>query len=270
MNIIDFHTHAFPDAIAGKTIAHLEKVSGLTALGDGTVSALRAHMRKSGVALAVNLPVVTRPSQYQTVNDFAAALNREGDGIVSFGGIHPDSEAVEDELDGIVARGLRGIKLHPDYQDVMIDDPRYLRIVRGALLRDLHIVTHAGLDSVSPELVHAPPALSRRLIEALGDLPKKSRGRLIFAHLGGNERHEEVEKHLVGMPVMLDLSFILRRISKDRLLRIIRAHGTDNILFGSDYPWSDPAADAEVLMELGLGEGELADIFENNARALLN
>lgn len=269
MKIIDFHTHAFPDAIAERTVAHLGRVGGLAPLGDGTVAALRAHMRASGVSLAVNLPVVTRPSQYRTVNDFAAALNSEGDGVISFGGIHPDSEDVEGELDGIVRRGLRGIKLHPDYQGVMIDDPRYLRIVGGALDRDLHVVAHAGLDVGYPDLIHAPPEASRRLIDALGDRLRAGRGRLILAHLGGNEQWDEVERHLVGQRVMLDLAFIIRRIPARRLLGIIRAHGAGNILFGSDYPWSDPRADAEALRAIGLTEGELADIFENNARALL-
>ncbi len=269
MRIIDFHTHAFPDAIAEKTVAHLARIGGLTPLGNGTVDALRAHMRASGVSLAVNLPVLTRPGQYGTVNDFAAALNAEGNGVASFGGIHPDSENIEGELDGIVRRGLCGIKIHPDYQGVMIDDPRYLRIVRGALERDLHVVTHAGLDAAYPELVHAPPEASRRLVCALGDLPKRSRGRLILAHLGGNEMWDEVEKYLVGQPVMLDLAFIVRRLPAEQLLRIIRAHGAENVLFGSDYPWSDPAADAEALGAIGLSERELADVFENNASRLL-
>ena len=115
--VIDFHTHIFPDKIAAKSIAHLEEASGIMAATDGTLQGLLNSMEKNNVDLSVILPVVTKPSQFETVNQFAAEVNRKYNGkLISFGGIHPDSEDYKAELDKIKELGLIGIMLHPDYQ----------------------------------------------------------------------------------------------------------------------------------------------------------
>lgn len=268
--VIDMHTHAFPDAIAERTVAYLAERGGMTPEGNGTVEALMTRMRESGVSLAINLPVVTKPSQYRSVNDFAAALNAAGEGIASFGGIHPESEDIEGELDGIVSRGLRGIKLHPDYQGVRIDDPRFISVVRAALSRGLHIVTHTGLDVAYPDDVHAMPSATARLLDALGDISAYGRGRLILAHLGGIFPSEaELRRHIVGRDVLLDLAYIVRHLAPEQLCSLIRLHGTDRVVFGSDYPWSDPAADVRALIRSGLTETELRAVLSGNAERLL-
>ena len=45
----------------------------------------------------------------------------------SFACIHPDYADWKQELDRIAARNMRGIKLHPAYQQTDLDDPKYLR-----------------------------------------------------------------------------------------------------------------------------------------------
>jgi predicted TIM-barrel fold metal-dependent hydrolase len=267
--IVDFHTHVFPDAIAGKTVAHLAALGHLAPYGRGTREDLLADMRKSGVSLSLNLPVATKPSQFATINRFAEELNRSGCGIISFGGIHPDDEDPEGELDELVARGFRGIKLHPDYQGVYIDDPRYCRIIAAALRRDLSIVIHAGLDVAYPDDIHCTPSAARRMLDRVQGEIARSRGRIVLAHLGGNERYDEVERELAGQNICLDLAFIIRHAPRDQMLRIIRTHGADRILFGSDYPWSDPGADIASLRSLPLSESELRAILSENAMKLL-
>ena len=121
--IIDFHTHIFPDKIAVKTIEHLEKVGGVKAATDGTLKGLLTSMEQCGVDLSVILPVATKPTQFENIQSFAKSVNEQYAGrLISFGGIHPDCEDYKKELDTIKAMGLIGIKLHPDYQGVMIDD----------------------------------------------------------------------------------------------------------------------------------------------------
>ena len=84
--IIDFHTHIFPEKIASKTISVLEQKAGISAFTDGTLEGLKRSMQESGVDWSVVLPVVTKPSQFQTVNTYAAEINGKN-GIFSFGGI---------------------------------------------------------------------------------------------------------------------------------------------------------------------------------------
>ena len=119
--IIDFHTHIFPDAIAQKNIPFLEKRSGITAATDGTLNGLLHSMEQSGVDLSVIMPVVTKPSQFDSINVFAKNINEQSKGnVLSFGGIHPDCENYKEKLEYIKSLGLPGIKLHPDYQGVMM------------------------------------------------------------------------------------------------------------------------------------------------------
>ena len=75
--IIDFHTHIFPDKIAARSIEALSKVSGVKAATDGTLNGLLVSMERSGVDLSVILPVVTKPSQFESINTFAAKVNEK-------------------------------------------------------------------------------------------------------------------------------------------------------------------------------------------------
>ena len=66
--IIDFHTHAFPDAIAEKTMAYLSQKGGIRPTSAGTLAALKAQMKESGVDISVVLPIVTAARQTATIN----------------------------------------------------------------------------------------------------------------------------------------------------------------------------------------------------------
>ena len=269
--IIDIHTHVFPDAIAAKSIAFLtEKAAGAVhASTDGTLDGLKASMRQSGVDVSVVQPVVTRPAQFDSINRFAAALNGQ-DGVYSFGGIHPDDESPKEHLAAIREMGLRGVKIHPDYQGVMIDDPRAIRIIREAIDQGLYVLTHAGFDVGFPELIHCPPPAAKRALEAIyGADHSGVEPRLILAHLGGYTQIDEVMEYLVGEPVYLDVSFTLDRVPADDVMRLIRAHGADRILFGSDCPWGDQADFVARMRALPLSEAERELIFAGNAKKIL-
>ena len=170
--VIDFHTHIFPDKIAARSIEYLESASGIKAATNGTLDGLLDSMEKNKVDLSVILPVVTKPSQFESVNRFAAEVNEKYKGkLISFGGIHPDSEDYKSELDCIKKLGRPGIKLHPDYQGVMIDDPRYMKIIEYADFLDLMIMVHAGVDIGLPNPVHCPPDKAKKVLDTLK--PKK-------------------------------------------------------------------------------------------------
>ena len=151
--IIDFHTHTFPEKIAATTIEKLEGMSHTRAYVDGTQTGLLAAMDATGIDLSVILPVATNTRQVAKVNDVSAALNGQ-EKVLSFGCMHPDLETWEQELERIAALGLKGIKIHPVYQDVDIDDVRYLRILDKCGQLGLIVVTHAGLDVGFPGKVN--------------------------------------------------------------------------------------------------------------------
>ncbi len=262
--IIDFHTHIFPDKIAARSIEALSQVSGVKAATDGTLNGLLASMDRSGVDLSVIMPVVTKPSQFETVNTFAAKVNEQYAGrLISFGGIHPDSEDYKAELDRIKELGLPGVKLHPDYQGVMIDDVRYMRIIEYANELELIILVHAGIDIGLPEPVHCPPDKARKVLDAIK--PEK----LVLAHMGGWKQWEEVYEYLAGEKVYLDTAFSFDYMEQDTFLKIWEKHDKDKVLFATDSPWSDARRDIQAVNELPISQSEKDTIFSKNALQLL-
>ena len=263
--MIDFHTHIFPDKIAARSIESLSKVSGVKAATDGTLNGLLASMDRSGVDLSVIMPVVTKPTQFESVNTFAAKVNEQYTGrLLSFGGIHPDSEDYKSELNRIKELGLPGIKLHPDYQGVMIDDVRYMNIIEYADALGMIIMVHAGIDIGLPEPVHCPPDKARKVLDTLK--PKK----LVLAHMGGWKQWDEVYEYLAGEQVYFDTAFSFDYMSQDMFLKLCEKHGTDKILFATDSPWSDARRDLDVIKSLPFADEAKAVIFSGNAKKLLN
>ena len=114
--LIDFHTHAFPEKLAGRAVAKLAHDSGgLVPQTDGSLSSLKEQMSRDGVTLSVVHSIATNPRQQTNVNNFAMEINRDP-AIVAFGSVHPDAPDVLEELERIQAAGLKGVKLHPEYQ----------------------------------------------------------------------------------------------------------------------------------------------------------
>ena len=52
-------------------------------------------------------------------------------------------------------------------------------------------------------------------------------------------------------------------------MKILKKHGEDKILFGSDSPWSDIAADVNILRSFGLSKETEEKILCTNAKKLL-
>lgn len=267
---IDFHTHAFADSIAERAISKLEKTlldSGVDQsppVTRGTVGELLDGMDKWGIDKAVILPIATKPTQQTTINNWAAEVQSSNGGrIISFGSVHPDAEDVLSELERIKSLGLKGIKLHPDYQNVFADDEKLFPIYRKCAELDLPVILHAGLDALSVDCIHCTPQMSARVLDAVPGLT------LILAHLGGNECYDDVEKYLVGRDVWLDTAFIDGNISDEQALRIIRSHGAERILFASDCPWHAPSREKAMLERLPLTDEERELISHKNAERLL-
>lgn len=262
--IIDFHTHIFPDALAEKTIRRMEQEGNVKAFTKGTLDELKYSMRVNKIDISVVLPVVTKPAQFDTINHYAAGINGF-DGILSFGGIHPDNEDYRKKLEMIKSLGLKGIKLHPDYQNTFVDDPRMVRIIQYAVELGLIVVLHAGLDIGLPDPIHCPPKRSANMLSQIGD----SKAKIILAHTGGYDQWDEVEEYLVGKNVWFDTSYSMTKLSTEQFVRITRDHGADRILFATDSPWAGQKETAEWIRGMELTEEEKESIFWRNGAKLL-
>ncbi len=261
--LIDFHVHAFADLIAAKAMEKLSNTAKITPCTNGTIADTVKKQSEWGVALSVLLPIATKPSQQNTINNWAAQVGNDFKEIIPFGSVHPDADDALEELERIKALGLKGVKLHPDYQGFFIDDPNVFKIYKKCAELSLPVVFHAGFDAVSPDVIHATPKASLNAHKAVPEMT------MILAHMGGVRCWDDVERFLVGEDIYFDISFISGEISSEQAKRIIKKHGADKILFASDCPWSCPLSEIRLVEELGLSEAEKEMIYYKNAQKLL-
>lgn len=261
--IIDSHVHFYPDHLYQKVMAKLCGNSGYRPPVDGSREDTLKKMKAAGVDRFVYLPVATS-TRYQSANRYAQEIACEE--IISFGTMHPAAEHLEADVEEIAAMGLKGIKLHPQYQCTAVDDPRYVRIVRHATKCGLAVVFHAGYDGGLPPPYLAPPKAFARLLDQVEDLPDL---RLIAAHLGGFKMYDDVETTLVGRNVYFDTGFVAGGISDEQFRRIIENHGYQRILLGSDCPWQSPAEAVQGIRDLKLPPQWQRAIFAENILQLL-
>lgn len=266
--IIDFHTHIFPDKIATRTIDLLSKNEGIPSYSDGTVKGLIAKMEAGGTDISINLPVLTNPNQFDSVNAFAKEINEffkyKKKRIISFAGIHPLCEGIDEKMKFIKDSGFSGVKIHPDYQGAFINDDGYLRIVECAKEYDLIVVTHSGVDPAFKDApIRCTPQLAKEIIKKTGH--KK----MVFAHMGANELYSQVINTLAGEDVYLDTSFVLKTIKKETFIDILERHGEDKILFASDSPWNDIKDNLSIIKSFSLKKETEDKLLYLNAKGLL-
>ena len=261
--VIDFHTHAFPDAIAERAIAGLVKSSGgiYPPCTNGTLGDLVDKMDKFGVDISVLQPVITKAAHLKTLNEWAK--NACGDRLISFGGIYPHTEDYKADIDFVCSLGLKGIKFHVEYQNFVLDAPEMLKIYDYAFSKGLIVLHHAGFDPAFPPPFRSSP-------KQFAHIAKEMRGGvLVAAHLGGHDQWDEVEEYMVGEDLYLDTSMGFEFYSHEQFLRIVKNHGADKILFGSDSPWSRADKEIAALCALPLSDSEKDAILYKNAQRIL-
>ena len=264
--LIDFHTHIFPDALAPKAIASLQLTAGLEVVFDGTADGLLDLMKKNGIDKSVVLNTVTNTRQVDKVNDFALETKGKYENLIPFCSLHPLTENPKAKLSEYKNAGIKGIKLHPDYVGIELDDPRMKPLLSAASELGMPVVIHTGYDPVSPNKIHASPDMICNILKEFPQLI------LIAAHLGGVNRWDEVYEKLCGKNLYLDTAFCCERIgiTVEQGKRIFDSHPHDKILFGSDAPWATPLEIIEFIKKLDLPKASLDMIFSGNALRLLN
>lgn len=259
---IDFHTHAFDDKIAQRAIDKLVATSGFEPYTNGTVSDLKRQLREDGIDRAVLLPIATKPTQQTIINDMSAKLNSYE--FICFGSVHPDARDAVTELERIKTLGLKGIKLHPDYQNFTVDDERVFRVYEKCEELGLIVVFHAGFDPLSPDFIHCKPCEAAKVANKFPNL------KCVFAHLGGMNLFESVYEYLAGLKnVWLDTAFLSNRIDDGLLTAIIKKHTAQRVLLASDLPWQRTSDAIKQIERLDLSQSEKEWIFHKSAEKLL-
>lgn len=273
--IIDFHTHIFPDNVAIKAVPLLEQKANIKAYTNGTLDDLLLKTKEAGIDYSLALPVVTSAKQTKSINDFAIMINSKNINVISFGGIHPDYQDYEEELVRLKNNNIKGIKLHPQYQNCFIDDERYIKIIDKAFELNLIVIIHAGIDIGIPGETMATPD---RIIKLSNSL--KNKGVLVLAHMGSWKMWDSVYEKLLGKNYYIDTAFslgdvmqgneLVELMNQEEIIKFINKHGSDKILFATDSPWAEQKKYINFIKNLNIDEAAKNNILGLNAKKLLN
>lgn len=257
---VDFHAHAFADKIAEKAALNLQEYYNMPLVSSGHFDTLLERALKANIDKLVIHATATKASQVENVNDYVHSLaSSNPEMLVGFGTIHPDYEDYKKELARVKELCLKGIKLHADFQNFYLDAEEMLPIYEEIVKLDLPILFHMGdknFDKTSP----------KRLARILDRYPEM---KAIGAHLGGVFMWDESIEYLVGRNLYMDTSSTLFEISPEKFMQIVRTHGVDKILFGTDYPLSDYELECKRFQALDLTDEEKEKILYKNAYKLL-
>jgi predicted TIM-barrel fold metal-dependent hydrolase len=261
--LIDFHTHAFPDKIAAGTVEKLAVgAGGLNPSTDGTVRGLTRTLERLD-AMGVLLPVATKASQQRSINDWV--VRQRSARLIPFGSVFPLAEDALDELDRMAALGLKGVKLHPEYQGYDVDDPRVRPLYRKIGQLKMIVVFHAGQDMAYMPPCRCEPRMLQRAMEDLDG------AQVVAAHWGGLLMGDDVLKDLEPAEnLYLDTAYSHGRVLIPVVRALIGRHGPEHILFGSDTPWSPIEDELRLIDALALPGDERDAILFGNARRLLS
>lgn len=259
MPIIDAHAHIYPDKIAPRAVPAIGTFYLVPMQGEGTADDLLARYGECGITHAIVHSVATTAKSVPTINSFIAEQCAQHPEFIGFGTMHQEFEDVEAEVDRALALGLHGFKLHPDTQQVNMDDPRlmdFYEVIAGRV----PLVLHTGdyrYDYSSP----------RRLVKVLKAFPDLV---VNAAHLGGwsiyDVGYDVLHEELLGEErLFVDASSAFAFTGRRHMRELVRMWGADRVMFGTDYPMWQPAQELNEMMHCDLTDDELEKILWKNA-----
>lgn len=263
--IIDFHTHAFPDKLAERAVPHLYELGGMPPKSDGKISGLVQNMNSDGVDISVVLSIATKPEQETNVNNFAISLI-DNPRIIPFGSVYPGSDKATYEIERLHEAGVKGIKMHPEYQNFFIDDEATFPIYRKCAELGMHVLLHCGGDVAYDPPYHGTPDRIEKIVSMFGDTT------FIAAHMGGYNLWEEFSVTVKAHEnLYIDTSMTNTEAQLDNKIghRIFETHGFEKFLFGSDSPWERPYKSMDKLFSYGFSDEINKKILGENAVKLL-
>jgi predicted TIM-barrel fold metal-dependent hydrolase len=294
LQIIDSHFHIYKSAQAGLNAQGGQSIAGYSGTHEETRAILNRRQLSKIIAVAV-LPIApmrqaaiqkqpadlnatqqeefsadlemklqTRLSSY---NDWLCRVAREDrrmePAIAADATL--DSKYMADEIQSkIDSYHIKILKIHPTANNLTPDHEGYLKIFEFADKNDLVVISHGGISGDDLEGKYCSPDKFKRILDRFPNL------KLVIAHLAYPHIKELLELTSMYKKFYTDISFVLRNspISDDEFLTIIRQFGPERVLFGSDFPWSDPEKDIERLLKLKLNINELEMVAHQNAMHL--
>jgi predicted TIM-barrel fold metal-dependent hydrolase len=191
--------------------------------------------------------------------------------FVAFASVDPHKAGAVDAFEEAVGGlGMKGGKFHPSMQNFDPSDERFFPLWDKAQSLGVPLVFHtgtSGLGAGAPggqgiriDLSH--PLLLDPVAAAFPELP------IVMAHFGWPWHLDAVAMALHKSNLFLDVSGWAPRYIPSEVVREMKGRLKGRFLWGSDYPFIDPARCLDEMEGLDLGDAA-EGIVKGNARRLL-
>lgn len=219
-------------------------------------------MEKAGVSVSVAVSIATKPAQFDSILDFCKSICSKQ--IIPFPSVHPDDPDYAGRIEEIAEAGMKGIKIHPYYQGFKLNDRKMIRVYKKIAETGLILLSHTGFDMAYPRDRIADPEKVIQILDQVPDLL------LVASHFGGWEDWGEVEQHLLGQPVRMEISYsYMKGMGREKALDFFSLHPKEYILFGTDSPWHSQKEAVDNILDLKLDSDLQEHLFYKNAAQLL-
>lgn len=260
MKIADAHAHIFPTKIAAKATKSIGDFYQTGMFADASVTNLLSAGEKIGVSKYLVCSSAVTPEQAYNINEFIASECAKQPKFLGFAALHPLMPDYKEKIAHAKSLGLRGVKIHSDFQKVDIDNPKSIDFYREIAKNGLPVLFHMGDNRYD----YSSPDRLRNLMHKVPDLV------VLAAHFGGYRSWDRVAKLESHENLYFDTSSSLSVIDKSKALELIEKFGVDKFFFGTDFPMWNPEEEIKRFYSLGLSESENEKILYNNFARVFN
>jgi predicted TIM-barrel fold metal-dependent hydrolase len=196
----------------------------------------------------------------------ADACREQGTGLlIPFGSVNPALPDWEEDLRRChEEHHMPGIRLHPNYHEYELDDPRFETLLQSAAERGLIVQLAAAMEDrrTQHRLLQAPDVDLTPLPEILGRVPQ-AKVQVLNHKAAGPEF-----QRLLRLP---NVSFDIARVTAtDGVARVLRTAPAGRVLFGTHAPFLIYEAAMIKIDESNLTQDETIAVLNQNAEQLMS
>ena len=208
-------------------------------------------------------------------NEWGCSVSAEHPELFALTGLDPvymDEETMVSEIEDKTNKGARGVKIVLLALSIYADDPRLWPAYERISQLGIPMVSQAGAGGELGDRgdSYGRPRYFAKAMEAFPDLVVN------IAHLGHGYDDDVIDLCQRFPNFHADLSGRLPEIedpdeemTADSLADFIRRCGPEHILFGTNYPMSDPVQYARIMRALPLADDAKQMVASGNAKRLL-
>ncbi len=248
MPIIDFHTHLGTSRTAsmdGRVEHSLVQICS-------SPTALLTSMKENNITKSVVFSVPMLPHRQREANEEVLRLVSDQENLTPFAFLDPRLEETPSLLEELLAKGCKGIKLHPICHGYVVSSSLCYPTYEVARQHQIPVLIHTGWGE------YGEIRWVTRLAAQFKELP------IVIGHMKEYKDIFELVPKYENVAVETSYSTHPRRIAE-----AVRSLGEERVLYGSDFPLSAQDFDIYKIQHAPLSDGQKEKILYHNAARLL-